>query len=418
MKPIKIPAIIGKIGNTIYYCTNLTFGQICDMVKPVDQELHTATSLKDQLQRSLTNNYIKIKEYILDKNDHFFDSLVLAVYDGDPQFTEVRFEIDDEKYSNVGILEFNGEEKIFPVDGQHRVMGIKAAVAEKKELSKETISVMLIGHKNTKEGRERSRRIFSTLNRYVKPVRLGDIIALDEDDVVAIVTRDLLETFPLFQKDRIKAINNKAIPTSDKRAFTSLMTLYECHRTLYKSFLVHKNNKKYSNTQIADSLKSRPSDDIISEFEQYLVDFWNSMITTYNEIESYMNDNSITAAAELRSTETGGNLFFRPIGLLPFVQAISRLIEQRNLSIEDAVSSYANLNRQINTPLWNDILWNERTHRMIMRNQTLVFYMLVEMTDNTILTTKEKEKMVMKYATIFQISSQEAKDRIQSFSLT
>ncbi len=131
-----------------------------------------------------------------------------------------------------------------------------------------------------------------------------------------------------------------------------------------------------------------------------------------------MNDNSITAAAELRSTETGGNLFFRPIGLLPFVQAISRLIEQRNLSIEDAVSSYANLNRQINTPLWNDILWNERTHRMIMRNQTLVFYMLVEMTDNTILTTKEKEKMVMKYATIFQISSQEAKDRIQSFSLT
>ena len=196
------------------------------------------------------------------------------------------------------------------------------------------------------------------------------------------------------------------------------MTLYECHRTLYKSFLVHKNNKKYSNTQIADSLKSRPSDEIISELEKYLVDFWNNMIATYNEIESYVNDNSITAAAELRSTETGGNMFFRPIGLLPFVQAISRLIEQRNLTIEDAVSSYANLNRQINTPLWNDILWNERTHRMIMRNQTLVFYMLVEMADNTILTTKEKEKMVMKYATIFQITSQEAKDRIQSFSLT
>ena len=77
-------------------------------------------------------------------------------------------------------MEFSGQEKIFPVDGQHRVEGIRAALLEKEDLGSETISVMLIGHQNTAEGREKSRRIFSTLNRYVKPVRLGDIIALDE----------------------------------------------------------------------------------------------------------------------------------------------------------------------------------------------------------------------------------------------
>ena len=108
-------------------------------------------------------------------------------------------------------MEFSGHEKIFPVDGQHRVEGIRAALEQNEELKNETISVMLIGHQNTTEGREKSRRIFSTLNRYVKPVRLGDIIALDEDDIVAIVTRDLLETYPLFMGERISHLYPKKI---------------------------------------------------------------------------------------------------------------------------------------------------------------------------------------------------------------
>ena len=61
MEAINIPAIRGKIGNTIYYCTTLSFEQISTMVKKVDGELHTANSLKEQIQRSLTDNYVKIK---------------------------------------------------------------------------------------------------------------------------------------------------------------------------------------------------------------------------------------------------------------------------------------------------------------------------------------------------------------------
>ena len=220
MKPIRIPAIRGKIGETIYYITNLSFGQIEDMVKRVDNELHNATSIREQIQRSLTSNYTKIRDYIMKRTDFFFDSLVLAVYDGEPQWVEVRYEIDDERFCNVGLLVFSGDEKIFPLDGQHRVEGIKAAVQQQPELRTNTIGVLFIGHSNTTLGRERSRRIFSTLNRYVKPVRLGDIIALDEDDVVAIVTRNLLESYPLFVDNRIKLTNSKSIPSSDKFSFT------------------------------------------------------------------------------------------------------------------------------------------------------------------------------------------------------
>lgn len=417
MEAIKIPAIRGKIGNTIYYSTTLTFKQISSMVKKVDDELHTANSLKEQIQRSLTDNYIKIKEYILKREDRFFDSLVLAVYDGDPMWTEVRFEIENNSFPNVGLLEFSGQEKIFPVDGQHRVEGIRAALLENKDLEKETISVMLIGHQNTPEGREKSRRIFSTLNRYVKPVRLGDIIALDEDDIVAIVTRELLEMYPLFMGNRIKISNSKAMPQSDKEAFTSLMTLYQCHLVLYKTFISQKEGKNYNNSQINDKLKYRPEEEIINEFNDYLIQFWNCMKATFNEINNYINDNSNNPADELRSVENGGNLFFRPIGLLPFVEAVSRISLTTTNSVDEIITNYTNLNRCVHSDIWDMILWNPRTKRMIMRNQSLVYYLLIKMIDINLLTEKEKSSMKSKYATIFNIDLQEAERRISEITL-
>jgi DNA sulfur modification protein DndB len=417
MEPIKIPAIRGKIGNTIYYCTTLTFKQVSEMVKPVNDELHTANSLKEQIQRSLTDNYIKIKEYILNREDRFFDSLVLAVYDGDPMWKEVRYEINDETYYNVGLLELSGQEKIFPVDGQHRVEGIRAAVLENDELGNETISVMLIGHQNTKEGMEKSRRIFSTLNRYVKPVRLGDIIALDEDDTVAIVTRELLETYPLFMGNRVKVSNSKSMPQSDKEAFTSLMTLYDCHTAIYRTFLSQKEQRNFNKSQIKERLKYRPSDEILNEFNQLLVSFWNCMSSIFEEIRNYVNDDSENPAEEMRSTENGGNLFFRPIGLLPFVEAVARIKLNSQETYNEIISRYAHLDRNVHSNMWDMILWNPRTNRMLMRNQSLVYYLLINMIDSNLLTDKEKRQMVNKYATVYNIDVQDAEQRINSIVL-
>jgi len=415
---MKIPAIRGKIGNTVYYATNLTFKQVSELVKRVDSELHTSNSLKEEIQRSLTDNYKQIKEYILNREDHFFDSLVLAVYDGDPQWTEVRYEINDETYYNIGLLELSGNEKIFPVDGQHRVEGIKAALQQNPEISNETISVMLIGHSNTSEGRERSRRIFSTLNRYVKPVRLGDIIALDEDDIVAIVTRELLETYPLFMGNKIKASNSKSIPVNDKAAFTSLMTLYDCHIALLNVFLSELNNRNYTIKQLKDYLKYRPSDNIITNFTTYLTDFWNLMRSTFPEIETFTQSQIENAAEELRSQTTGGNLFFRPIGLLPFVESIAKIKSTNvNLLYENILQQYANMNRIVSIEPWQRILWNPLTNKMIMKNQSLVKYILINMFDSNLLTQRDKQEMKSKYATIFNLSIEDAEQQINSFTL-
>ena len=65
---------------------------------------------------------------------------------------------------------------------------------------------------------QRVRRLFSTLNRYAKPVSMRDIIALDEDDIIAIASRELIDNHPLFSNERILDIRNKAIPETNTKA--------------------------------------------------------------------------------------------------------------------------------------------------------------------------------------------------------
>ena len=164
-------------------------------------------------------------------------------------------------------------------------------------------------------------------------------------------------------------------------------------------------------------LKSRPSDDIIAGFNQYLVDFWDCMNSTFDEIEVYINNNSDNPAAELRSTENGGNLFFRPIGLFPFVEAIARILLATNKSFDEIISGYVNLKRNVHSDMWDMILWNPINRRMIMRNQSLVYYLLIKIMDDSILTERENTNMISKYATIFNIELSEARRRIATIRL-
>jgi DNA sulfur modification protein DndB len=141
------------------------------------------------------------------------------------------------------------------------------------------------------------------------------------------------------------------------------------------------------------------------------------MATTFEEIRAYIYNNSDNPALELRSADNGGNLFFRPIGLLPFVEAVSRIKKHSRETYSQIINRYSNINRNVHSNLWDMILWNPRTKKMIMRNQSLVYYLLIKMIDINILTEKEKSSMKSKYATIFNIDLQAADQRISEITL-
>lgn len=420
MKALNIPAIRGVLGDIVYYTSSFTFKQISDYVKKIDDELHTSTSLKDQLQRSLTNNYESITNYILSQKEHFFNSLVLAVYDGDPEWNEIEIRFKDTDYYTMGFLRFNGEEKIFPVDGQHRVEGIKEAIKQNPGLEDETISVILIGHHKDKEGMEKTRRIFSTLNRYAKPVSTGDIIALDEDDTVAIVTRDMLECFPLFMNENISdEKKTKAIAEKDTKSFTSLIKLYETNKIIYKYYTSFRDQTKriHTSTDIDKFLKFRPKQEEIDRFEKYLTDFWTLFINSFDGMKEYVTSTDKDSAAKFRNRDEGGLLYFRPIALPQLVSAILETTFRINVSLNDCMSAYSKLEMHISQEPWVKVLWDADSHTMIMKNKTLLRPLLMFMYDRNTLAKKEIDSLKLRYAKILDVELAEIDDKLNALLL-
>ncbi len=399
---MKKPAIRSKIGSWTYYLSTLTFNEVSSLVEKIDDQLHKSTSLKGLIQRSLTENSSSIKEYILNQPEMFFNSLVLAIYNDSPKWVEVELVYGEENFYDLGFLDFSGTEKIFPVDGQHRVEGIKEALKENPEFEKEKIGVIFIGHSKEPTGMQKSRRLFTTLNRYAKPVTLDDIIALDEDDIIAIVTRHLLEEFDLFTESRVTKSKSKAIIENDKKSITSIITLYQCNKELLK--LYRKDRKlEYPNPErdkisIKNYLKFRPNQEEIDLFLKFCKSFWQSFIDGLSEIQDFVKNTSDSPAASFRNKEYGGNLLFRPVGLLPFIQVILEIHKRSGEETGVIIKKFNHLNFKMNTKPWENVLWNPNDKTMIMGNQALVKLILIYSYDKNILNKKEIESLIDKYA--------------------
>jgi DNA sulfur modification protein DndB len=416
MEPIKIPAIRAKMGLWVYYIATMTFSQIQEHVKKVDNELHKSTVLSEMLQRSITDNYKKIAKYLIQQEERFFNSLVLAVYDGDPKWHEVRLDYGyDEEYYDIGLLELTGNEKIFPVDGQHRVEGIKEAIVKKPGLKNEKVPVIFIGHKNDYNGMRRARRLFSTLNRYAKPVSLSDIIALDEDDAIAIVTRELIENHPLFEGNRILNSKTKAIPENNTTAFTTIITFYECNRELLHLFLEDKevrdieNKKVRGKSKATQFIKFRPDQELLDSYNELCTSYWNAFSQNLLAINDYLECSPDTSNFR---NKNGGNILFRPVALLPFVQASIHIKRLTEMSFDDIFLQMNSLPLLLTNSEWGGILWDSKNKRMIMGNKRLVKLRLISLFNTNLLTENEKKQLVRLYATATQMQTIEAEESL------
>lgn len=417
MSAIDIPAIRGTIGKLTYYTATFTFKQIADRVKPANEELHTSKPLREHLQRALTDNHKSITEYILTQKEHFFNALVLAVYDGDPTWNELEFEFNDIRYHSMGFLHLTGKERIFPVDGQHRVEGIKSALIENPKLQDETISVIFIGHHDTREGKEKTRRIFSTLNRYAKPVSPGDIIALDEDDVVAISTRELLENCPLFMNDNVNMDkkNSKGLADNDEKSFASLIILYETNKiiyTYYKSNYDHL-GKIYNSKKIEELLKYRPQQQEIDDFYSYLLNFWDIFIEKIPGVKHYVDIcNDKKAASAYRNKDNGGLLYFRSIGLPRLIKAIFETQLRLGLKLEEVIEYFSQVEMCISKEPWINIMWDIKTQTMVMKYKSIIFHMLIFLIKKELLTPKEYNTLIKNFALANDYEINEANQKL------
>lgn len=394
---MKIPALKSELGGRTYYTANLTFQQVSDFVSPINDELHKSESLKDLIQRSITNNYVSIKEYILNQNERFFNSLILAVYDDYPTWSEIELKYDDQSTYQVGLLDFPTKHKIFPVDGQHRVEGIRAALLENPSLKNEKIAAIFIGHKNDSNGKQSTRRLFTTLNRYAKPVSFDDTIALDEDDTVAIITRELLEEHKLFTGKRIISAKQKAIPSNNLNAITSIITLYQCNIELLKTWHFETKKRKATASVLAEYLKFRKSKEEIAQVKNYLFNFWDKFSSTLDVIKKYLR-NKEPFAKDLRNNENGGNLLFRPVGLLPFVKATCEIKGDTKRDFDNILYVFNKMDFNLSSIPWQKVMWEPTTKRMIMNSSSLTQLLLTYKFDKKNYSKTKLEKLKKEYA--------------------
>ncbi|NSI90783.1 DNA sulfur modification protein DndB [[Clostridium] scindens] len=405
---IRIPAIRSQMGIWIYYVSSLSFNDILDYISPINDELHKSRFLSEMIQRSVTENYKNIANYLETQEERFFNSLILAVYDGEPEWNEIRISEFEDGDSPLGILTLSGKEKIFPVDGQHRVAGIKKALENKPILGKERVPVIFVGHSKDEVGMQRTRRMFSTLNRYAKPVSLRDIIALDEDDVVAIASRNLIDDTDLFLKDRILDSKSKSVPETNRTALTTIIAYYECNKELLWLFVkdidvIGLDGKPIrGRKKVNEYIRHRPSERIVNDFTKECYEFWKLIMLQCTKLNNYTDG----TVGRFRDKE-GGHIFFRPVALVQFAKVIVRIRESTDMEYKQIFKLFPERLMWLQHKLWRRILWDNIQKRMIMGNSKLVELLLIYIIDPQLLTNNETQKLVTGLQSVWDMQKNE-----------
>ena len=381
---VVLPALRGVMGDWIYYSCLMNLGELSSRIHYAE-EIHKSRALSDMIQRHLQRGRSgQIAEYLKVQPERFFNSLVIATYGGQPNWhalsdvrskgkTQELTEIDEDTIASVGFLTLRGDENLFALDGQHRLAGIKKAVKDGLESDPyDEVSVILVAHRGTKKGLERTRRLFTTLNKTARPVSKGDIIALDEDDVMAICVRRLIEDTKLFSGERIAFVASNNMPVKNITSLTTIGNLYDVFTVLFT------NARSELQARKPDLQRIRPSDESLDAYFAYAQRLFVYLGNHFEELDEFFSAKDTEPVVRKYRGSHGGNALFRPIGLEIFARIIARLTKE--MSLAQAVELAAKLPRNLHEEPFERLMWdsNRKTilngHKATLRE--VLLYML------------------------------------------
>ena len=372
-----LPAIRSSVGDWNYYVTTMSFGEVAKLIKAPD-EIHERRKLSEWIQREVAETHAEaIADYLTTNPQRFLGSLIVGVYGGNPDWTPLNVklseneEITTEQIDRVegclGFLQFTGGEKLFAIDGQHRVSGIKLALEKDTagELSEECVSAIFVSHDPDSEiGKQRTRRLFTTVNKKAKAISKAAKIALDEDDGFAIVARRLIDRHWLFEDERDHLLygSGGAIGASDVNAITSVVGLFEIVKDLY------------SGTNSFG--QSRPNESELTAHLELCSSFFDELITSIPEFKLVFVD-KVGKAGDYRNL-LKNHLLFRPAGQRAFARATELQIS-RGMSMKDSVQRLGKVDLYLQKEVWHHILWDPISKTMITAREVVAEAQLLQL---------------------------------------
>lgn len=411
MKSLYLPAITGEFSKWRYYQMIMRVENIVEeldyldtknkyRVKTADEvdEINSG-AVNEMLQRIFDERRLDpIKNYLIKQPDKYVNNLTIAVYSGDPEWFSIDLKAlrnigpeDEEKIDEIeksfGLIKLRGDEIMFVLDGQHRVKGLREASLLDKSLMEEQIAVTLITHIPDNNGREKTRRLFTTINRYAKPVSLGESILLDEDDLSAILVRDLINEHGFLSKNKVVAQNKTAdlkFP-SDNDKITSTICLYNINEIFINSKEIY---PEYDGPQ-KNLVRIRPSDDVIKAKKSEIFSYWDLFFELFTSAKKFVESPN-------NFREENEDLFFlRPIGQ----EAIFNLIEK--LRIDDVINNiYKNKIKQIegniDSEFWHFVIYDPYKKKMLTNKSFVKYYLMyhfgLPLTSNQLKSIKDNYK--------------------------
>jgi DNA sulfur modification protein DndB len=300
----------GSMGGLNFYVTTMKLGELARNVGYTERDVGGGASSPPDLLRqrklNLTRVRQEMKPYLLDNPDHFFSALLVEVVQPGEPTHEITF-VPQGDSDDVGIVRFDGTEKLQALDGQHRLKAIQLALEEQPELAKESIAVVFVPHR----GIERSQQLFSDLNRYAKTPSKTISILFEHREFEANAAKAWASSSIAFRDGRTNMESNSLVAKS--RHVITLSVLYECVKDLI--------GRDYAKRIWADQ----------SQLQQDADRTGRELATWYDELViPNLPDLTDVIAGRLKPVELRGRyLYSHSIGWRTIAKTVRRAKEQR-----------------------------------------------------------------------------------------
>ncbi|WP_022665363.1 DNA sulfur modification protein DndB [Desulfospira joergensenii] len=356
-----IPALKAKVGTWDYYVCMMKYAAVSREIN-FAHELGGNTDLSTLIQRGITSRTRDIVEYLTASKHRFLGALIVAAWGGNPIYSPVQMEENEELLNGLdnqfGVLTFDGTQQYFALDGQHRLRAIKDAIKINPELGSEEIAVILVSHYETEEGRTKTRRLFSNINKNAKSTTKAENIALDEDDGFAIIARRIITEHPFLKENGRVVVFSKqgdegdiklageAISKTHKKALTTLSCLYNTIKEL-----------GFDLDSTMTNPNKRPTAKVVDDSYDILIDRLNDLYKNCGNIQEEME--KIGNARELRApkdNEIMGHAYMRPVIQRSIARVLKEVVTQGQLTWDEAIAKLQTLDWKISSPPWCSIV--------------------------------------------------------------
>lgn len=406
-----VAAMKGKLGDTDYYVLSMKAKELVDKVTiPKELEGWSDLSVEERYQRDINYHRVRtqIAPYLANDDSRFFGAVIVTAQNfGDAVSFEPLSELTTRGLpklyqtasANMGFLTFNGGEVLVPLDGQHRLKAIDFAISGRDQnqreipnvspcskLAQEDITVILVGFEAKK-----ARRIFTKVNRYAKATTTGQNIVTEDDDIVAVLTRDVANELV---GARLAKFKSNTLGRKD-REFTTLGIIYNCNEEIItRNF---SSTGKPDRTQLPDASKQRL-------WRMKVFEVWEAVLNGIDVFKDALNDKSESGDDKRREIREV-NLLGKPVVQECVVRAFLRLTGPTNMNAHDAC---ARLNRlpwsiteQNLEKIWQNVLWSGGTDgKLITKNRTLTTRLIAHLAGED-LTGEPHEVLLRDYRKMF-----------------